>query len=321
MPNKVIVGESHSNGDRRCRLHKHDVVTETTIPRKNESEKLNHHDKMRSQRDEETEEDVEENSPLLPGENFDGSDIDIGREEGQKPHRSHRWPSLAAFVVASVVVLCILVVGFAAPPAIEEYVREAAVIQPTGLELESFTQSGVRLRIQGDFVLDSGRVRKASVRRIGRIGTSLSRVISTKQSRVAVILPEFSAESLGILHVPGLRISVVDGAANHLNFICEIVTQQLDALRPLVNQWIQGTLVSLEIEAVAEVPLTLGFISLGTQTLSHRLIFKGKLDRLVYAMLLNFQSLSYFSTNMLPHLAMSGFVAVHGLLSRSVTSL
>ena len=199
-------------------------------------------------------------------------------QEGRSSKRSpRRWPSIIAFSFLTALILVILGLGFAGPAAVEEYVKEATVFEPTALSIDSFTSSGVRARIQGDFKLDGSRVHKKSVRDLGRAGTWIARAVESKQSEVQVYLPEYGNLLLGIAIVPPIVVSIRDGVTTHVDFVTDLIAgEDLDGLRRIANDWLDGRIGRLSVRGFANVPLKSGIFALGEQTLSQTMVFEGK---------------------------------------------
>lgn len=236
-------------------------------------------------------EDAVESTPLL-AHGADGHDYGNlpNHDESQSPAASwlrhvqgrssskgqtRRWPTIIALTVLAAFILTILGLGFAAPAVVEEYAKEAMVFEPRGLSIESFTSSGLRARIQGDFALDGSRVRRKPVRDLGRAGTWIAKAVESKESEVKVYLPRYGNMLLGTAIVPPLEVSVRDGDTTHLDFVCELYAGDLDSLRTMVEEWIAGRVGSLDVRGIANVPLKSGVFNLGTQTLSQSIIFAG----------------------------------------------
>lgn len=172
-----------------------------------------------------------------------------------------------------VVILCL---GFAAPEIVEEYARDAMVFEPTDLSIDSFTSTGVRARIRGEFTLDGSRVQKKPVRDLGRAGTWIARAVESKRSKVKVFLPEYGDLLLGTADVPPIVVDIRDGHTTHLDFLTDLAAGDLDGIRRMANDWLEGRIGDLSIRGVADVPLKSGIFGLGTQSLSETIVFKGK---------------------------------------------
>ena len=188
-----------------------------------------------------------------------------------------RWPTIVALTALSLVAATILSLGFAAPAVVERYAREALVFEPTNLSIESFTTTGVKARIQGTFTLDAARVRQKAVRDLGRAGTWIARVVESKESQVTVYLPEYDDILLGTAVVPPIVVDVRDGHITHIDFVTHLEPGDVDGIRRIANDWMNGRLGRLRVQGKAKVPLKSGLFSLGTQTISESLLFEGLL--------------------------------------------
>ena len=193
-----------------------------------------------------------------------------------KGKSSRRWPSIIALTVLGLVLIVILCLGYAAPEVIEEYAREAMVFEPTDLSIDSFTSTGVRARIRGDFTLDGSRVQKKPVRDLGRAGTWIARVVESKRSKVKVFLPEYGDLLLGTADVPPIVVDIRDGHTTHLDVLSDLAAGDLDGIRRMANDWLEGRIGDLTVTGVADVPLKSGIFGLGTQSLTETIMFKGE---------------------------------------------
>ncbi|CAD6575067.1 MAG: hypothetical protein ASARMPRED_007042 [Alectoria sarmentosa] len=192
-----------------------------------------------------------------------------------KGKSSRRWPTIIALTILGLVVIVILCLGFATPEVAKEYAREAMVFDPTDLSIDSFTSMGVRARIRGDFTLDGSRVQKKPVRDLGRAGTWIARAVESKRSKVKVFLPEYGDLLLGTADVPPLVVDIRDGHTTHLDFLSDLAAGDLDGIRRMANDWLEGRIGDLTVRGVADVPLKSGIFGLGTQSLAETIMFKG----------------------------------------------
>ncbi|KAK2070849.1 hypothetical protein P8C59_005314 [Phyllachora maydis] len=110
--------------------------------------------------------------------------------------KSRRWPSIFAMVLLAVLSLVIIILAFVVPAAVEEYAKEALVVEPTNLSLDSITAHGVRTRIQANVRLDGARVRNGNVRRVGRLATWLAKADIPLKSGFVPLGTHSVAESL-----------------------------------------------------------------------------------------------------------------------------
>ncbi|KAL8673502.1 MAG: hypothetical protein Q9168_002108 [Polycauliona sp. 1 TL-2023] len=194
---------------------------------------------------------------------------------GSKKGKSwRRWPTIIALTILSLVLLVILALGFAAPAVAERYAKEAMVFDPTDLSIDSFTSSGVRARIQGDFKMDASRVKKKSVRDLGRAGTWIAKAVESKSTEVDVFLPEYGNVLLGSALVPPIVVNIRNGHTTHVDFITDLTAGDLGGIRRVANDWLDGRLGSLSVRGNADVSIKSGIFSLGTQSLSESIVFK-----------------------------------------------
>ena len=197
-----------------------------------------------------------------------------GRSESKG--KSRRWPTVVALTLLTAVVLAILGLGFAAPAVVDEYTKEAMVFEPTALTIDSFTSTGVKARVQGDFTLDGSKVRRKPVRDLGRAATWIAAAVESKESRVEVSLPEYGDLLLGTAVIPPVVVSIRDGVTTHVDILTDLHAGDLDGLRRMAKDWIAGRIGSLEVAGVADVPLKSGIFGLGTQKISETIVFAGK---------------------------------------------
>ncbi|OJJ44715.1 hypothetical protein ASPZODRAFT_70873 [Penicilliopsis zonata CBS 506.65] len=215
-------------------------------------------------------------SPAFGVRSDDHDDNDHDNEEEEegrkKPQSRARLVSLSVLIIS---VLVILVLAFATPAVVKEYAQQAAVFQPTTVSLDSPTEKGARVRVQGDFVLDSSRVHKSAVRNIGRFATWIAREVQTGQSDVKVYLPQYGGLFLGTASLPSITFNIRDHHVNHKDFLVDLTAGDLQGLRPLADDWLQGRLGHLSIQGIANVPLRSGLLNIGTQILSDTVTIKG----------------------------------------------
>ena len=200
--------------------------------------------------------------------------LQSGRNTKSK-HRA-RWPTIIALTILGLVVILILLLAFAAPALVEEYAKEAMVIEPTKLSVDSFTSTGVKARIQADFMLDGSRVRRKPVRDLGRAGTWIAKAIESRQSKVKVYLPEYGDILLGTADVPPIVVDIRDRHTTHIDFLADLAAGDLDGIRSIANDWLEGRVGRLSVRGVAEVPLKTGIFALGTQNVAETIVFDGQ---------------------------------------------
>lgn len=232
-----------------------------------------------------------ESAPLLS--ESDTAHYDGGRQDGhdsasirsRRSNRSattkesatlrRRWPSIIAMVILGLLSLAIIVVAFFVPAAVEEYAKEAAVLEPTNLSLESITANGVRARIQANFKLDGSKVRNEQVRRVGSVATWFVRQLGTDATKVNIYLPEYDNVLLGSAGVPPLTIKI-NGENTAIDFVADLVPGEAESIRTIANEWLEGRLGSLRFQGKADITLKTGIIPLGTHSISESLTVEGQ---------------------------------------------
>lgn len=189
--------------------------------------------------------------------------------------KGRRWPIIVAITLLTLIFLTILGLGFAAPAVIEEYAKEAIEFEPTELSIDSITASGVKARILGEFTLDASKVRKKPVRDLGRFGTWVAREVETARSKVRVYLPEYGNVLLGVADVPPIVFDVRNGHITHVNALTDLVAGDIDGIRRIASDWVDGRLGQLRVLGVADVGIKSGLWRLGTKRISESLVFRG----------------------------------------------
>lgn len=196
------------------------------------------------------------------------------RTRDQKPFWKKRWPSIVALAVLVLAVVFIML-GFLATEGIEEYAMQAADFKPTKLSLDSLTDTGVRVQVEGDFTMDASRVQKESVRNIGRFSTWIASQIETGATEVDVYLPEYDMVRVGTAKIPAIKVSIRNGHTTHVSFSAHLEPGRFDNLRNIANDWMDGRLGQIRLKGKADVPLRSGLIRLGSQTIVESFTFQG----------------------------------------------
>lgn len=226
-----------------------------------------------------------ESAPLLSGSDtplYDGDDQQDGADaasirsrRSDKAASRKRWPSIIAMLILGLLSLAIIALAFVVPDAVEEYAKEAAVLEPTNLSLESITTHGVRARIQANFKLDGSKVRNEHIRMVGSVATWLVRELGTEATKVNVYLPEYDNVLLGSAGVPPLTIKI-NGQNTAIDFVADLVAGDAESIRAIVNEWLEGRLGSLRFQGKADITLKTGIIPLGTHAISESLTVEGQ---------------------------------------------
>jgi hypothetical protein len=185
------------------------------------------------------------------------------------------WPTVISLTGLTFAVLSILVLAFAAPAAVQEYGQQAAAFKPTAVSIDSTTSDGVRARVQGDFVMDSGRVKSKLVRGIGQSATWIAREIQMSPSEVEVYLPEYGNVLVGTAAVPTIKLNIRNGHHTTVDFLTDLEAGDIRGIRAVAIDWVEGRLGRLNVKGKATIELKSGLIALGTQVLTHNVIFEG----------------------------------------------
>lgn len=196
--------------------------------------------------------------------------------QGKSSSSARRWPSVLALLLLCVFVVFIIVFAFLLPGVVQDYAMQSASFEPTSLSIHSFTSDGVRARVQGNFVMDASKVNQKSVRDIGRFGTWIARKVETGQSQVRVSLPEYGNVVLGTADVPRLLVDVRNRHTTALDFLADLHAGDVDGIRRIATDWLDGRLGQLRVLGEASVPLKSGLFSLGRQTITQSLLFASK---------------------------------------------
>lgn len=190
--------------------------------------------------------------------------------------KARRWPSFIAMGLLGLIMVAIIALAFIVPDAVQEYAQQAAVLEPTNLSLDSITTDGVRARIQAKFRLDGSRVQNDHVRRIGKATTWIANSIGTEETTVAVSLPEYSDALLGTAVVPPLTINLREGYTTLLDFVTEISPGNVEGIRAIANEWLEGRLDTLRLKGATDLTLKSGIIPLGTHNIVETMVFEGQ---------------------------------------------
>nr|OQO20770.1 hypothetical protein B0A51_11897 [Rachicladosporium sp. CCFEE 5018] len=240
-----------------------------------------------TQRDPEPDIEASERTPLISRSSNEQRDAETGEAQrersAQSPPRSlsggdekpakRRWPSLLALLLLCILAITIMVFAFIAPSVVEQYAQQAITFEPESLSIDSFTSSGVRARIQGDLVMDASRVDKKFVRDLGRFGTWIAREVESGRSFVEVSLPEYGNVLLGTAQVPPIKVGIQNGDITHVDFVSDLHPGDVDGIRRIAHDYLNGRLGQLRVLGEANVPLKSGLFSLGKQSIRQEMLF------------------------------------------------
>ncbi|KAL2759557.1 hypothetical protein ACRALDRAFT_1039267 [Sodiomyces alcalophilus JCM 7366] len=189
---------------------------------------------------------------------------------------ARRWPSIIATLLLGTIAASILFVAFLLPPAVEVYTKQAVVLEPTSLSLESITANGLRARIQASFRLDGSRVEDDASRRLGRFTTWVVRKLGIEETQVDVYLPDYDDALLGTAVIPPLVVGLVDGETTLLDFVAELSPGNAESYRTIANEWLHGKLDRLKVLGRASLHVKSGIIPLGTHPVSETIVLEAK---------------------------------------------
>jgi hypothetical protein len=193
---------------------------------------------------------------------------------GQPKHRP--WPTLAALAGLSFLVLTVLVGGFIGPAIVESYARQATILKASHVSLDSYSSTGVTVRVQGSVTIDASRVKKSIVRNIGRAITSIARKAQSYPATAKILLPEYGNAVLGSVQIPGVVLDVRNGYINELDLYVEVMPDDPDGIRQVANDWIEGRLRQIRLRGDVNVGIRSGILNLGTQFISETVTIDGK---------------------------------------------
>jgi hypothetical protein len=165
--------------------------------------------------------------------------------------------------------------GFLAKESIEEYSMQAADFKPTKLSMDGLTDHGAKVHIQGDFTMNASKVKKQSVRNLGRFGTWIAHEAETGPFDADVYLPEYGNVLIGTAKIPGVKVNIRNGHTTRVSFVATVQPGSPDGIRNVANDWIDGRLGQIRLKAKAQVPLKSGLINIGKQLVEQSIVFQG----------------------------------------------
>jgi hypothetical protein len=216
----------------------------------------------------------EEEAPRTPATTSLLRSLSGSGASGKTPFWKKRWPSILALVMLCIAIVCIMF-GFLASEGIEEYAMQAADFRPTKLSLDGLADQGAQVRIEGDFTMDASKVRKQSVRNIGRFGTWIAREAETGAFDAQVYLPEYGNVLVGTAKIPSIKVNIRNGHTTHISFVTSVKPGSPDGIRNVAKDYIDGRLGQIRIKGKAEVPVKSGLINVGKQIVEQTMVFQG----------------------------------------------
>lgn len=162
------------------------------------------------------------------------------------------------------------------PAAVEEYAKQALVIEPTNLSIASFTDKGITARVQANLRMDASRVKNEHIRNVGRFGTWIAKKVESDESKVEVYLPEYGNVLIGTALVPKFVMDIRNGHTTAIDFLTDLTPGDVEGIRRVANDWLEGRLDQIRVLGKADVGLKSGLIFLGSRTISESLVFEGQ---------------------------------------------
>ena len=173
-------------------------------------------------------------------------------------------------------ILAVLAVGFIVPATAQKYAQQAAILDVSSLSADSFTASGVRVRVRARAEIDAGRVESWGVRTLGRMGTAVVGSLWVKGFDLHVRLPDYGHALLGTAQVPGMTVSIRNGDVNELDFVANTQLGSLAAVRALANDYMAGSLGALKVVGVVDLTVRKGFLSFSLGAIARELVLEGE---------------------------------------------
>ncbi|KAK6509982.1 hypothetical protein TWF481_004696 [Arthrobotrys musiformis] len=214
--------------------------------------------------------------PIVNRRGSDGSLSSSSRSDHERIKRGSKSPRILVITLVSLcfATLSILFLGFMLPEAAQGYAKKAADIQLDSLSVDSFTQDGIRVRIQGQVVLDSDRVKNILLKGLGVLVGSVARKVKIGPSKALLYLPDYPEGVLGTASYPELVVNLRSGQSTNLDILCTLMPASLDGVKPVIDDYLSGKIHTLRVQVESNMPLTSGILPLGTHKVTHEIILR-----------------------------------------------
>ncbi|EPQ62508.1 Bgt-863 [Blumeria graminis f. sp. tritici] len=186
-----------------------------------------------------------------------------------------RWPSISSIIFLGLLMLTIMLSAYILPAALQIYAKEAIVIEPIRISLESITETGLESRIQANVRVEAARVQNPYTRKIGIICSWLLMQVGTQEARVDLYLAGYNGLPVSNLVIPGLKMDVRNGHSKLLDFKAHLSIRNPQSLKLFAGDWIRGKIEQIHIIAKTELFFRSGILSLGSQSISQSIFIKG----------------------------------------------
>ncbi|RVD80257.1 uncharacterized protein DFL_008158 [Arthrobotrys flagrans] len=216
---------------------------------------------------------------ILPTVNRRGSDGSLASSARSDHERIKRSPKSPRILIITLVSLCfatlsILLLGFMLPEAVQEYAKKAADVKLDSLSVDSFTEDGIRVRIQGRVVLDAERVKGVLLRNMGVLVGSVARKVKIGSSKALLYLPDYPEGVLGAASYPELVVNLRNGQATDIDILCDLKPASLEGVKPAIDDYLSGKIHVLRVQVESDMPLTSGILPLGTHRVIQEVVLK-----------------------------------------------
>lgn len=157
----------------------------------------------------------------------------------------------------------------------EEYAKESVVVEPTNLSIHEITSTGVIARVQANVRMDASKVKNDHVRNIGRFGTWIARKVETTESTINIYAQSMDL-LVGSVVVPNIVVDIRNGHTNSLDFLTNVRPGNVDGLKQLANDWLEGRLHGITLRGEGDIGLKSGLFNLGSQRIAEEMRFEGQ---------------------------------------------
>ncbi|KAF3936429.1 hypothetical protein ABW19_dt0204158 [Dactylella cylindrospora] len=221
------------------------------------------------------EDEFSERSPLIsPGRDRQhASDAESSRTPGKRA-RGIPLVQIISLVLLCSLTIMILLFGFMAPEAAQEYAKKATDIKLNSLSVDSFTPKGIRVRLQAQIRIDSTKSGNGLLQAFGVLAGSVARKVKVGSSEVTLYVPDYPDGLLGTATYPDVVIDLRDGHTTDIDILVDVVPGNLQGIKPVVDDYLAGKIHSLRIEGESDIPLQTGILPLGTHKIVQDIILK-----------------------------------------------